>query len=210
MVVELQTGKPDSMTEADEVLIRKCRRGDERSFDILFDRYKAKIYTFILRFLRDQKAAEDILQETFIKVFRKARYFRHQAKFSTWLYTIAANLCRDELKKRKRRRSVPLTESGAEPEREGQAWPRLLPLPDSSESPREEAQKREMSRVLLRALDELPESSRLVIELHVMHGLRYREVAHILKCPIGTVQSRMHNAIQLLRKKVRKKLRKPI
>jgi len=210
MVVKLETGNPDSMTETDEVLIRRCRRGDERSFDILFDRYKARIYTFILRFVNDQKTAEDIVQETFIKVFRKARYFRHQAKFSTWLYTIAANLCKDELKRRKRRRSIPLDESGADQEREGRYWPGLQVVPDSSGGPREEAEKRELSRVLLRALEELPENSRLVIELHVMHGLRYREVAEILRCPIGTVQSRMHNAVQLLRKKVKARLRKPI
>jgi len=198
------------MTESDEVLIRRCRRGDERSFDILFDRYKARIYTFVLRFVRDQRIAEDILQETFIKVFRKARHFRHQAKFSTWLYTIAANLCKDELKKRRRRESVSLDAPVGDPTRQGEPWPRLRTISDSSSGPRVEAEKRELSEVLSAALEELPENSRLVIELHVMHGLRYREVAEILRCPVGTVQSRMHNAVQLLRKRVKRKLRKPI
>ena len=198
------------MTESDEVLISRCRRGDERSFDILFDRYKARIYTFIVRFVRDEKVAEDIFQETFIRVFRKARHFRHEAKFSTWLYTIAANLCKDELKKRKRRESVSLDAPAGGEKWEGRAWPRVEALSDSSNGPRVEAEKRELGRVLLLALDELPRGARLVVELHVMHGLRYREGAEILGCPVGTVQSRTHNALQLLRKKVRRKLRKPI
>ena len=198
------------MTESDEVLIRRCRRGDERSFDILFDRYKARIYTFVLGFVKDRKIAEDILQETFIKVFRKARHFRHQAKFSTWLYTIAANLCKDELKRRKRRGSISLDAPPADQKWEGPVWPGVRAIADSSNGPRIEAEKRELSRVVLLALDELPENSRQVIELHVMHGLRYREVAEILGCPLGTVQSRMHNAVQLLRRKLKTKLRKPI
>lgn len=198
------------MTESDEVLIGRCRRGDERSFDILFDRYKARIYTFILRFVRDQKLAEDIFQETFIKVFRKARHFRHEAKFSTWLYTIAANLCKDELKKRGRAAIVSLEAPVGEDSWQGGFSPRVLAVTEPSDGPRAQAEKRELSRVVLLALEELPQIARVVIELHVMHGLRYREVAKILGCPIGTVQSRMHNAVQLLRKKVKAKLRKPI
>lgn len=198
------------MTESDEVLIRRCRQGDERSFDILFDRYKGRIYTFILRFVKDQKVAEDVFQETFIRVFRKARHFRHQAKFSTWLYTIAANLCKDELKRRKRRPVFSLDAPVAHEQGDGQLPSRLQVISDTSDGPRAEAQKRELSRVLRVALEELPENSRVVIELHVMHGLRYREVAEILACPVGTVQSRMHNAIQLLRKKVKRKLNKRV
>ncbi len=196
------------MTESDEVLIRRCRQGDERSFDILFDRYKGRIYTFILRFVRNEKTAEDIFQETFIRVFRKARYFRHQAKFSTWLYTIAANLCRDELKKRKRREVFSLDAPASHPKAEEPVPSRIQVISDLSDGPREEAEKRELKGVLALALDELPENSRQVVELHVMHGLRYREVAEIMGCPVGTVQSRMHNAIQVLRKKVRRKLNK--
>jgi RNA polymerase sigma-70 factor (ECF subfamily) len=172
------------MMESDEVLISRCRRGDERSFDILFDRYKARIYTFIVRFVRDEKTAEDIFQETFIRVFRKSRHFRHQAKFSTWLYTIAANLCKDELKRRKRRENLSLDASVADRSREGALPPRIQVLPDSSDGPRVEAEKKELSRVVSLALDELPENSRLVIELHVMHGLRYREVAEVLGKPV--------------------------
>ncbi|NQT83099.1 sigma-70 family RNA polymerase sigma factor [bacterium] len=198
------------MTESDEVLISRCWRGDERSFDILFERYRARIYTFVLRFVKDHKIAEDIFQETFIRVFRKARHFRHQAKFSTWLYTIAANLCRDELKRRKRRRCFSLDAPAADEKWEGQASSLIQAIPDASDGPRAQAQKRELSRVLTLALEELPRDARLVIELHVMQGLRYREVAEILQCPIGTVQSRMHNAVQLLRKKVERRLRKPI
>lgn len=198
------------MAESDEVLISRCRRGDERSFDILFERYKARIFTFILRFVREQKTAEDIFQETFIRVFRKARHFKHQAKFSTWLYTIAANLCKDELKRRRRRESVSLDAPVGDETREGRPRPRLEATADSSHGPRAEVEKREMSRVLSAALAELPENSRLVIELHVMHGLRYWEVAEVLGCPVGTVQSRMHNAVQLLRKKIKRRLGKQI
>lgn len=198
------------MTETDEVLIRRCRRGDERSFDILFERYKARIYTFVLRFVKDPKTAEDVFQETFIRVFRKARHFRQQAKFSTWLYTIAANLCRDELKKRKRRYIVSLDEPLWDSEHEGRVAARIETTAAPSEGPRLEAEKREIGQLLFSAVEELPENARQVIELHMIHGLRYREVAEILGCPIGTVQSRMHNAVQLLRRKVRAKLTRPM
>lgn len=207
--IEATKQEPDSMTETDEVLIRRCRRGDERSFDILFERYKARIYTFVLRFVKDPKTAEDVFQETFIRVFRKARHFREQAKFSTWLYTIAANLCRDELKKRKRRHIVSLDQPLWDSEQDGRVAARIETTAGPSDGPRVEAEKREIGQVLFSAVEELPENARQVIELHMIHGLRYREVADILGCPVGTVQSRMHNAVQLLRRKVRAKLTTP-
>jgi RNA polymerase sigma-70 factor (ECF subfamily) len=209
-VMELQSGISWPMTQSDEVLINRCRRGDESSFDILFDRYKARIYTFILRFVKDQKTAEDILQETFIRVFRKSRHFKHRAKFSTWLYTIAANCCKDELKRRKRRETISLDAPVGDPNRETPLLTRIETLPDLSDGPRTEAEKQELGSLLLQVLSEMPENSRLVLELHIMQGLRYREVAKILGCPVGTVQSRTYNAIQQLRKKVRSKLKKPV
>jgi len=191
------------MHPTDEELILGCRRGDEESFDQLFERYRSKLFTFIWRYVRQREAAEDIFQETFVRVFTRAGTYRRRAKVSTWLYTIAANLCRDELKRRKRRGTVSLDASlpGEDP---SHAWSLALAVPDeASENPRESAEETEHRAALWRAVDALPDELRVTLELQTVHGLTYREVAEILGIPLGTVQSRIHNAVRLLRKQFR-------
>ena len=191
------------MHPSDEELLLGCRRGDEESFDQLFERYRSRLFTFIRRYVRDHQAAEDIFQKTFVRVFTRAGSFRRRAKVSTWIYTIAANLCRDELKRRKRRRTVSLDEPlpGQDP---GHAWVAALKTADNeSDSPRAAAEKAEHRAALWRAVDALPHELRVTLELQTVHGLKYREIAEILGIPLGTVQSRLHNAIKLLRTKFR-------
>ena len=191
------------MHPSDEELMLGCQRGDEVSFDQLFERYRSKLFTFIWRWVRNEALAEDIFQETFVRVFTRAGSFRQRAKVSTWVYTIAANLCRDELKRRKRRKTVsldqPVSDDGA-----GQAWTQMLRLADDdSESPRQTAEQAEHRVALWRAVETLPGELRVTLELQVVHGLKYREVAEVLGIPLGTVQSRIHNAVKLLRKRLR-------
>ncbi len=191
------------MHPSDEALILGCRRGDEESFDQLFERYRSRLFTFIWRYMRNREATEEIFQETFVRVFTRASSFRRRAKVSTWIYTIAANLCRDELKRRTRHRTVSLDEPlpGEEP---GHAWSLVLKLAgDESENPRRSAEEAEHRVALWQAIDELPDELRVTLELQALHGLKYREVAEILGIPLGTVQSRVHNAIKLLRKTLR-------
>ena len=187
------------MYPTDEELILGCQRGDEPSFDQLFERYRSKLFTFIWRFVRDRECAEDIFQETFVRVFSRANSFRRRAKVSTWIYTIAANLCRDELKRRKRRPTVSLDEPfpGQDP---GHTWSLALKgTPSADDDPRLAAQETEHRAALWQAIDALPPELRVTLELQTLHGLKYREVAEVLGIPLGTVQSRIHNAVKLLR-----------
>jgi RNA polymerase sigma-70 factor (ECF subfamily) len=188
------------MHPSDEELIAGCRRGDEASFDQLFERYRSRLFTFVWRYMRDRETAEDVFQETFVRVFTRAGSYRKRAKVSTWIYTIAANLCRDELRKRRRRQTVSL--DGPLPgEDPGQVWMQIVRTPEASaDDPRQAAQDAEHRRALWQAVDELPDDLRVTLELQALHGLKYREVAEVLGIPLGTVQSRIHNAIKLLRK----------
>ena len=191
------------MHPTDEALILGCQRGDEASFDQLFERYRSKLFTFIWRYVRHREVAEDIFQETFVRVFARAGTYRRRAKVSTWMYTIAANLCRDELKRRKRHGTISLDEprAGDGPD---EAWSLALTLADErGENPRASAEETEHRAALWRAVDALPDELRVTLELQTVHGLKYREVAKILGIPLGTVQSRIHNAVKLLRKQFR-------
>ncbi|MBN1916390.1 MAG: sigma-70 family RNA polymerase sigma factor [Verrucomicrobia bacterium] len=191
------------MYPSDEELIAGCHQGDTASFDQLFERYRSRVFTFVWRYVRDRETAEDIFQETFVRVFARAGTYRKRAKVSTWIYTIAANLCRDELRRRRRRPLVSLDGPlpGDEP---GQVWMQIVSAPDApTDSPRQAAQDAEHRTALWRAVDGLPSELRVTLELQALHGLKYREVAEVLGIPLGTVQSRIHNAIKLLRKAFR-------
>ncbi len=190
--------------KSDEDLVFLVKKGDGTAFDELFERYKAKIFSFVRRYVRDTETAEDIFQKTFIRLYTKAGYFKRESKFSTWLYTIAANLCKDELKKRRFRQHVSL-ESSTAYGRNGTKIPAPgEKIPSSAPGPRSRAQKNEVSALIRKAVDELPDEFRIVVTLHGLHRLKYREVAEILGIPLGTVQSRMHTAMNKLREKLRR------
>ena len=182
----------------DEQLVSLCSGDNESAFDELYRRYKDKLFSFILQFVKHQRTAEDIFQETFVRVVKHSARFDPEKKFSSWVYTIAANLCRDELKWRKRRRNqIPMESGDASGDGSG------LLLKDRIKSgemgPREELELNERHSLLNEAIGRLPEKFRMVMELNIRQGFKYREVAKILKCPLGTVKSRIHKAVEMLR-----------
>ena len=188
------------MKQTDEELILLCSEGGDDAFNELYNRYKDKIFSFILQYVRNQRTAEDIFQETFFRVVKNSGRFIQGKKFSSWMYTIAANLCRDELKRRKRRRGQVSLEREIRYDRNEQSGIELKDTIKSRESsPLENAETSEMSHKLGQAMQRLPEKYRMALELNVRHELKYREVARILKCPLGTVKSRIHKAIIMLR-----------
>ena len=189
---------PDLSQLTDEQLLSLVKKGDQDAFDMLFERYKTKVFSFILRYVGDNATAEDIFQNTFLRLYTKAGYFNRESKFSTWLYTIAANLCKDELKKRSIRKHIPLQGTAHQDEDSRIPAPEDF-LSNPSAGPRETASGKERSDAVTRAVDILPEDLRVVITLHCMHSLKYHEVAKILGIPTGTVQSRMHSALVRLR-----------
>jgi RNA polymerase sigma-70 factor (ECF subfamily) len=180
----------------DEALLSSSLEGNRVAFDLLVDRYYDRLYGYLLRFLKDPEVAEDLLQETFLRVWRKRRDFRHIASFSTWIYTIAGNLARSEWRRRKRWRMLRL---GA-PEAAGEGPE--LELPDPASAPDRSAEDRLAVEALSEAVAHLPERYREVVILRDMQGMSYEEIAGIVQVPVGTVKSRLNRGRLLLQEKL--------
>lgn len=183
---------------ADEALMLRYQRGDRRAFGELVRRHKTPLYNFVLRHLRSASAAEDITQEAFLRVVQRAAEFKHEARFTTWLYTIARNLCIDHGRKMKLRRHPSLeapTNDG------GDARPMLEILPD----PRPEgdvgraAEWTVMRKSIVVAVEALPEDQREVFLLREVANLPFAEIAQVTGVPENTVKSRMRYALERLR-----------
>ncbi len=185
----MKSGKAE-MICSDEELMIKCSKGDRKAFDILFQRYQNRLLNFIYRVVGDEHLAEDLFQETLIRVIKAAPSYKPLARFSTWLYQIALNVCKDELRKKKRRWMIdnPAPESGH--------WEAISSHPVSLE---QEVEEREQLGVLRRAIDSLSLEHRMVLVMREYEGLSYEEIASLLDIPVGTVKSRMHYALQRVR-----------
>lgn len=173
-------------------------------FDVLVHRYKNAIVSFLFRYVGDFRTAEDLAQEAFLRVFRKIKDYNSSAKFSTWLYTIASNLAKDEFKRRVRHPAKSLdwaTGGGADTTRE---VPQLKA--DTTESvPDVQLQHEEVRSQVNNALKLLEEHDREILLLKDVQGLSYEEIASVLNLPMGTVKSRISRA-RLAFKEVWKKL----
>ena len=175
------TGQP-----TDEELIARFQNDDAYAFDLLVKRYKDPLLNFIYRFVGDFVEAEDIVQETFYRVFKNKHYYKEVAKFSTWIYTIAGNLAKTELRRRKRRkvfsihRETPLDKE--------------LEIPDTSTDPEKEVNTIVTEKLIQNAISKLPPKFRQVIILRDIQGFSYEEISSIIKVPLGTVKSRVNRA----------------
>jgi RNA polymerase sigma-70 factor (ECF subfamily) len=170
----------------DEELIARFQNGDAYAFDLLVRRYKDPLLNFIYRFLGDLVESEDIVQETFYRVYKNKHYYKEVAKFSTWIYTIAGNLAKTELRRRKRRKVFSIhKETAAEKE---------LELPDLKSDPEKEVNTVVTEKIIQKAITSLPEKFRQVIVLRDIQGFSYEEISSIIKVPLGTVKSRVNRA----------------
>jgi len=179
---------------SDEELIGMLRAGDTDSLGILVARWEVPLYRFVYRLMPRREEAQDICQETFLRVLKKSDRFREGGKFSTWLYHIALNLCRDHRRKRRRWRSV-LLEGGFEEDRA----PAVRAERSGSDAPDESLARAEIRRVVSRALDTLPAEQREVLILKEFEGLKFREIAEIVGSPESTVKSRMYHGLRSLK-----------
>lgn len=175
-------------------LIEACRKGDASAFGILVRRYQDRLYPTLLRLTGQADDAQDLLQDAFLQAFRKLRRFHGDSSFYTWLYRIAVNLA---LSDRRRRRPVVGWESSARGSMPHVVDP--LDLSDPS-APLEQA---ELHASVQAALNQLAPDHRAVVVLKDLDGLRYEEIAEILKIPVGTVRSRLHRARLELRERLR-------
>ncbi len=178
----------------DEHLARAAQAGDRESLALLVTRWEGPLFRFVYRLVGQREDARDICQETFLRVVREARRFRPGARFSTWMYQIALNLCRDHLRRKRRWAHVIAEESGEwDGARRGDA-----PAADAGD-PVETLDRERLRTAVMRALATLPAEQREVLILKEYEGLKFREIAAILGCPESTVKSRLYHGLLRLR-----------
>jgi RNA polymerase sigma-70 factor, ECF subfamily len=171
---------------SDEDLMELFQAGTVEAFNILVDRYSDRLMHYLYGFLGDVRRCEDLLQDTFLRVYRNRHSYQRIAKFSTWLYTIAGNLARSEYRKRKRRRVYSIQSVS----RENEEYE--LPIPDEASTPDEYAESQLQDRYIQDALRQLPSEFREVVVLRDVQQLSYEEIAEITALPMGTVKSRIN------------------
>ena len=182
--------------DADESLMLRYRDGDVRAFELLVTRHRKPIYNFILRFVRDPAQAEDVTQETFLRLVKGADAYERQAKFTTWLYTIARNLCVDASRRAKHRKAASLDAPVGDDD--GSAT--LIDfVPDSGAGVDRQAQSRELAIRMRTAIEALPDEQREIFLLREVADLQFNEIAAVVGCPENTVKSRMRYALEKLR-----------
>jgi RNA polymerase sigma-70 factor (ECF subfamily) len=176
----------------DEDLLLALRRGETDCLGILVSRWEQPLYRFVYRLLERHEDAKDVCQETFLRILRKADHFKSGARFSTWMYQIALNLCRDQL--RRQRRWSLIVRPARDDRDEASAED-----PASADDPTAALDADRRKRAVTRALDDLPPEQREVLILKEYEGMKFREIAAILSCPESTVKSRMYYGLSSLR-----------
>jgi RNA polymerase sigma-70 factor, ECF subfamily len=186
---------------SDERLMLAFQAGDARAFEALVRRHRTPVFNFILRFTGHRARAEDVLQETWLKVVRSTPEYEPKARFTTWVYTIARNLCVDSARKESYRQAASLEgpTGGAEGE-EGR--PLGDSLPDAGASPERGAYNARVRPLLERALAGLPEEQREVFVLREYSGVPFKEIAEVTGVSENTVKSRMRYALEGLRRRL--------
>ncbi len=177
-------------TQTDEQLLSEYRKGNEQAFMVLMRRYERELFNFLLRFLGNSAQAEDIFQETFLQVHLSIESFDASRRFRPWLYTIAANKARDLLRKQSRHGSVQIT--GDEEGDEANFWDMML---QDKTTPDAILDQKQQTRAVREVVAEMPENLREILLLAYYNQLAYKDMAEVLKIPLGTVKSRLHSAV---------------
>jgi RNA polymerase sigma-70 factor (ECF subfamily) len=183
------------MIRTDEELVARATAGDMEAFNQLVSRWERPIFALAFRTLGREEDARDVVQDAFLRAYRGLRGFKGEAKFSSWLYRITLNLCRDWIRRERRAPVVQVPEGvAAEDLADTHAAP--------TESVEELVARREMSRAVARAMAELPEEQRTAILLKEYHGLTFQEIADQLNCPLSTVKTRLYQGLSVLRRRL--------
>lgn len=190
---ESGTQQHDNLSDAQ--LLASVVVGDIGAFEKIVSRYKVRLYNFSFRFVGDQETAEDIVQETFLRAYRSRREYRAIANFSTWLFTIAGNLAKSELRRRKRWRFLSLDWDEDSGDR--------MEIPDETFRPDTIAESSMTDQRIQSAIDSLQANYKQVVILRDIEGLSYQEIAEIVHCPVGTVKSRVNRGRLRLQQKLR-------
>lgn len=169
-------------------LVERCRRGDEGAFQELVDRYKDLVFALIARTVQDRSRAEDLAQEVFLRIHRGLPYFRGEARLSTWIYRIVANVClQDQTRPAVGREIVSLDDDGAR----GRV---------TVSTPDRRFDDLELRDRLEKAIARLPAHYRLLVAAHYLQGVQYEDLADAMQLPLGTVKTQLYRAKQQLRR----------
>ena len=182
------------MTWTDEELVARSISGDADSFNELILRWERPIYALAYRTIGREEDARDVCQETFLRAFRALPGFRGQAKFSSWLYRIALNLCRDWVR---RERRAPIVQPP-----EDMDLMEMAAAAEPSESIEDLVSRKDLARAVERAMALLPEEQRTAIVLKEYHGLTFQEIADLVGCPLSTVKTRLYQGLTVLRREL--------
>jgi RNA polymerase sigma-70 factor, ECF subfamily len=182
----------------DETLMVRYQRGDRQAFAALVRRHHRPLYNFVLRQLHKPSTAEDVTQDVFLRVVQNASEFKHEARFSTWVYTIARNLCIDQLRKAVHRRH-PSLDQPMGPGEDARVLGDGVADEHPGTSAERSAASSEMMAILVQAVEALPEEQREVFLLREVANLPFKEIAEVTKSSENTVKSRMRYALDRLR-----------
>ena len=180
---------------SENALVQQAKAGDRNAFAALVSAYDSKIYNLALRYLGNREDAMDASQEVFLRVFRFLPGFQEESGFSTWIYRIGVNVCKDMLIKQNRRNEQSLEMDDEDEDS------RTMDLVDCRYSPEQILENAELREMLLSAIAALPGQQREVIILRDIQGLSYEEISRVLSLESGTVKSRLSRARDTLRKK---------
>jgi len=182
---------PDPQTEVTS-LIEAHLRGDPRAFGQIVARYQVRLLNFVYRMIGDRERAEDLVQEAFLRIYRHIDRFDRTRKFSTWIYTIASNLAKNELRNRSRAPFVDLDRAGNREEDERTQ----IDFEDTGTRPDELYDRRSLKALVDETVAKLASHHREVFVLRELEGKSYEEIAEIMHCNLGTVKSRLNRARQ--------------
>jgi RNA polymerase sigma-70 factor (ECF subfamily) len=180
----------------DEQLMIRFQRGDRGAFATLVRRHQTPLYNFAYRQLRAPQQAEDVVQEAFVRVVQNAADFKHEARFTTWLYTITRNLCIDQMRKRALRKHASLDEPRRGEEEDGPTLGEQTA--DARASVERQATGTELKERIAKAVETLPDEQREVFLMREVANLPFKEIAEITGVPENTVKSRMRYALERL------------
>lgn len=181
---------------SDEALMIRFQQGDRAAFAVLVRRHKTPLFNFSLRQLRVRSTAEDVVQETFVRVVQNALDFKHEARFTTWLYTIARNLCIDHLRKGALRKHPSLDEARSSQDGDGPTLGEQTA--DGRANVERDATSTELRARIADAVESLPDDQREVFLMREVANLPFKEIAEITNVPENTVKSRMRYALERL------------
>lgn len=203
MPLERDPQTPPVLSLSDEDLMVRVAGDDERAFTELVRRFQGRVTNLISRVLNDRECADDLAQEVFVRLFVHRRNYRHGSKLSTWLFTIAANLAKNEIRRRVRRRNWFSLDALQEVLHDS-----AIQLADPTEGRETTLEREQLREAVGRAIATVPGKYRMALVLRDIEGLPYEEIAQVLGIPGGTVRSRINRARGMLKRKLQPLLRK--